>query len=36
VAEGREPLGNGQEACRTLQLVEAIRQSALDRCMVRL
>jgi len=36
VAEGREPLSNGHQACRTLQLVEAIRRSALDRCMVRL
>lgn len=36
VAEGREPPSNGHEACRTLQVVEAIRRSALDRCMVRL
>jgi len=36
MAEGREPSSNGHEACRTLQLVEAIRQSALARCMVRL
>jgi predicted dehydrogenase len=36
VAEGREPSSNGHEACRTLQLVEAIRQSAHDRCAVRL
>lgn len=36
VAEDREPPSNGHEACRTLQLVEAIRRSALDGCMVRL
>jgi len=36
VVEGREPPSNGQEACRTLQLVEAIRRSAHDRCVVRL
>jgi predicted dehydrogenase len=36
VAEGREPPSNGREACRTLQLVEAIRRAAHDRCMVRL
>ncbi len=36
VAESREPPSNGHEACRTLQLVEAIRRSALNACMVRL
>ena len=36
VAESREPSSNGHEACCTLQLVEAIRRSALDRCVVRL
>jgi predicted dehydrogenase len=36
VVEGREPPSNGPEACRTLQLVEAIRRSAVDGCMVRL
>jgi predicted dehydrogenase len=36
VAEGREPPSNGHEACRTLQLVEAIRRSAVEGRMVRL
>jgi predicted dehydrogenase len=36
VAEGREPPSNGGEAYRTLQLVEAIRRSAHDGCVVRL
>jgi predicted dehydrogenase len=34
VADGREPSSNGHEAYRTLQLVEAIRRSALDGCTV--
>jgi predicted dehydrogenase len=36
VIERREPSSNGHEACRTLQLVEAIRQSAAARRVVRL
>jgi predicted dehydrogenase len=35
VAEGVEPESNGHEAYRTLQLAEAIHQSARDRCAVR-
>lgn len=36
VAEGREPPSNGHEACHTLRLVEAIRQSASDGHAVKL
>jgi predicted dehydrogenase len=36
IVEGREPPSNGQEACRTLQFVEAIRRSARERCVVKL
>jgi predicted dehydrogenase len=36
IAEGREPSSNGREACRTLQLVEAIHRSARERRAVRL
>jgi predicted dehydrogenase len=36
VAQGREPSSNGHEACRTLKIVEAIRRSAVEGCMVRL
>jgi predicted dehydrogenase len=36
VAEGHEPPSNGHEACYTLRLVEAIRQSSRDRCTVKL
>jgi predicted dehydrogenase len=36
VVEGREPSSNGHEACRTLQLVEAIRQASAERRVVRL
>jgi predicted dehydrogenase len=36
IVQGREPSSNGHEAYRTLQLVEAIRRSAHDRCVVRL
>lgn len=36
VLEGREPPSNGREACHTLRLVEAIRQSSRDRRTVKL
>jgi hypothetical protein len=36
MVEGREPPSNGREACRTLELVEAIRRPALEGCLVRL
>jgi predicted dehydrogenase len=36
VLEGREPPSNGWEACHTLRLVEAIRQSSRDRCTIKL